>query len=103
MGTLDASLPIQPLLDYWTRSHPAHLPMACRCTTGGRCGSYESLADALTTSRSTLFRRIQERTVTMDQADKWAARLGVHATSIWHNWAQVPITAAMQTPRGPLY
>lgn len=96
----DVRLPVQALIDYWGRLHPPHERSACICTLGGKCGSIESLAATVQTSRSTMFRRIGEGTITMAEADQWAGRLGVHPNHIWPGFDRAPVIAALAPRQG---
>ena len=98
---VDVPVPMQPLLDYWTRRHPEHQRSGCVCTRGGVCASIECLAAAVRTSRSTMFRRLGEKQITMGEADQWACALGEHPNRIWPGWDRQPVTAALQTRHRP--
>lgn len=99
MSGISAPVNVQYLITWWQAGRTAHQPSGCVCTNGGVCGSIESLRDqiALRTglSRSTLFRRIQSGSITMEEADRWACALGVSPYQIWRGFDRAPVTAAL--------
>lgn len=103
MSGLGAPVNVENLTRWWRNAHIPHQPSNCQCTRGGRCGSIESLRDTIAEStglsRSTLFRRIQGGTITMEEADRWACALGVTAYAIWPAFDRAPVTAALTPTR----
>jgi hypothetical protein len=102
---ISAPVRAQALVVWWQSRHVPHQPSQCTCTQGGVCGSIESLVGqiALRTalSRSTLFRRLQSGTLTMDEADRFACALGTTPYVIWPGFDRAPVTAAL-TRSGPV-
>ena len=79
---------IQPILDRWRRDNPEHQPQECRCAIGGNCASMEALARHVGVSHSTMHRRITLGTLSFDEADRWACRLGVLPHTVWPHWGR---------------
>lgn len=83
--------PLQPLVDLWVKRNPPHLSSNCTCTivdpeTGepeGFCASIESLARKVGVSHSTIHRRRREGFICEEEADQWAASVGVGAATLW--------------------
>lgn len=106
MSGMSAPVRTQNLIAFWKSGHVAHQRSNCVCTNGGVCDSVESLCNqiALRTplSRSTLFRRIQGGTITVEEADKYACALGTVPYIIWPGFDRAPVVAALapSTPFG---
>lgn len=104
MSGLSAPVSTQNLITFWKSGHVVHQRANCVCTSGGVCDSIESLCRqiALRTpvSRSTLFRRIDGGTVTVDEADRYACALGVTPYRIWPGIDRAPVVAAL-SPSAP--
>jgi hypothetical protein len=80
------SLSITPIVVWWQSAHSPHAHLGCVCTTGGWCGSVESLARRVGVSHSTMFRRLRTGTLDVMEADCWAVAVGVHPIAIWPRW-----------------
>lgn len=84
-------MPTQALINWWQSHNKPHDDASCVCLQGGWCSTIESLARKLRTrglkvSHSTIFRRIREGKLTVDEADEWANKIGAHPSWIWTNW-----------------
>jgi lambda repressor-like predicted transcriptional regulator len=91
MRAVEHQYPTAPLVESWRESNPPHLSSFCTCTivdpeTGkpeGFCASTESLARKVGVSHSTIHRRLREGWITADEADEWAAAIGVPPHALW--------------------
>lgn len=105
MSAMNAPLSTRNLTDWWARTNVPHQPSNCVCTRGGVCSSLASLrlrlAERTGISRSTLFRRLDAGTVTMAEADQWAAALGTSVFVIWPAFDRAPVTASLSPSHSP--
>lgn len=105
MNGIAAPVSTHNLTVWWAATHAAHQRSNCVCTTGGVCGSIESMCREIEkrtrVSRSTMFRRIQAGTLTMDEADRFACALGTTPYRIWPAFDRAPVTAALTPSTSP--